>query len=157
MTINERIAFVFVVVVTAILLTALVVTVCHSEPALSVTVKVASNQAKIGQIVPVTVTLTNSATPRPPLIIEASVSWIDSAGTSQTSTNSVSLNIVQPLIVNNYHIQIPAGASYAIGSAVVGGLPVIPTYLDSGLTLDIVQTLNEGQSVNLGYAVRIEK
>jgi hypothetical protein len=156
MTWNERIAFVFVVVATAVILTALVVTACHSEPALSVTVKLASNQARIGQVVPVTVTLANTATPRPPLVIDASVSWVDSTGAEQTATDSVSLAVIQPLTVNNYRIQIPAGASYAAGSATVAGLPVIPTYWLGGLTLDVKQTLNEGQSVTLGYAVRVE-
>lgn len=156
MTLNERIAFVFVFIATAVILTALVVTACHSEPALSVTVRLASNQARIGQVVPVTVTMANTATPRPPLVIDASVSWVDSSGIEQTATDSVSLAVVQPLTVNSYRIQIPSGASYALGSATVAGLPVIPSYWMGGLTLDVGQTINEGQSVTLGYAVRVD-
>ncbi len=129
---------------------------------LEVTTTPASVTAKRGQAVPVSVNLRNKLSPREPITITAEAEWEDEYGQQQTTSASTTIQVIQPVKVNRYKVAIPALFAFVAGSAKVGGQPATPVLvlsqvegLDSGrLIYEIDQTLCEGESVALEYALR---
>lgn len=112
--------------------------------------------AKRGQAVPVAVSLKNILAPREPITLTAEAEWEDEYGVARTTTASATITVVQPVKINRYKVAIPALFDFVAGSAKVNGQPATPT-LDSGrLVFEIAQTLLEGESLALQYAVKAQ-
>ena len=123
---------------------------------LEVTSTPGSVTAKRGQPVAMAVSLKNILTPREPITITAEAEWEDEYGVARTATASTTVNVIQPVKVNRYKVMIPALFDFVAGSAKVNGQPATPT-LDSGrLVFEIAQTLLEGESLALQYAVKAQ-
>lgn len=124
--------------------------------ALGVTATPASATAKRGQAVPVAVSLKNILATREPITLTAEAEWEDEYGVARTTTASSTITVVQPVKINRYKVAIPALFDFVAGSAKVNGQPATPT-LDSGrLVFEIAQTLLEGESLALQYAVKAQ-
>ena len=112
--------------------------------------------AKRGQAVPVAVSLKNILTPREPITLTAEAEWEDEYGVARTTTASATIMVVQPVKINRYKVAIPALFDFVAGSAKVNGQPATPT-IDSGrIVFEITQTLLEGESLALQYAVKAQ-
>ena len=122
--------------------------------ALEAKVTLSSVTAKPGQVVTMAVNLRNKLAPREPITITAQAEWEDEYGVTRTTSDSVTLNITQPVKVNRYKVAIPALFDYMAGSAKVGGQPVTPTLNAGELLFDVNWTLLEGESVALEYALK---
>jgi len=112
--------------------------------------------AKRGQAVPVAVSLKNILTPREPIILTAEAEWEDEYGLARTTTASATITVVQPVKINRYKVAIPALFDFVAGSAKVNGQPVIPTVDLGRMVFEITQTLLEGESLALQYAVKAQ-
>ena len=145
--------------VNLLLLTLSVIFILASECAaqsLQVTSTPQVTTAKRGQAVPVAVSLKNILAPREPITLTAEAEWEDEYGVARTATASTTVNVIQPVKVNRYKVMIPALFDFVAGSAKVNGQPATPT-LDSGrLVFEIAQTLLEGESLALQYAVKAQ-
>lgn len=124
--------------------------------ALEVTATPASATVKRSQPVAMAVSLKNVLAPREPVTVTAEAEWEDEYGTSRTTTASATITVVQPVKINRYKVAIPALFDFVAGSAKVNGQPATPT-LDSGrMVFEITQTLLEGESLALQYAVKAQ-
>ena len=145
--------------VNLLLLTLSVIFILASECAaqsLQVITTLQVTTAKRGQVVPVAVSLKNILTPREPITITAEAEWEDEYGVARTTTASATIMVVQPVKINRYKVAIPALFDFVAGSAKPNGQPATPT-IDSGrLVFEIAQTLLEGESVALQYAVKAQ-
>lgn len=145
--------------VNLLLLTLSVIVILASECAAESLQVISTPQvttAKRGQAVPVAVSLKNILTPREPITLTAEAEWEDEYGVARTTTASATIMVVQPVKINRYKVAIPALFDFVAGSAKVNSQPATPT-LDSGrLVFEIAQTLSEGESVALEYAVRAQ-
>ena len=145
--------------VNLLILTLSVIFILASECAaesLQVTSTPQVTTAKRGQAVPVAVSLKNILTPREPITLTAEAEWEDEYGVARTTTASATITVVQPVKINRYKVAIPALFDFVAGSAKVNGQPATPT-LDSGrLVFEITQTLLEGESMALQYAVKAQ-
>jgi len=123
--------------------------------ALGITTTVTPAKPKPGQGVTVTSKVTNTQTARPALTVTATASWIDTQGAAQTSTNSASIQVVQPVTVIELKYTLPTGITYTSGTATVNGLTVVPTQAGAVLTVPVAITLNEAEfaTVLFGLAV----
>jgi|GEM_PF-1702995 len=130
--------------------------------ALEAKVTLSSVTAKPGQVVTMAVNLRNKLAPREPITITAQAEWEDEYGVTRTTSDSVTLNITQPVKVNRYKVAIPAPFDcaqdmlfdYMAGSTKIGGQPVTPTLSAGELLFDVNRTLFEGESVALEYALK---
>ncbi|MEN6358272.1 MAG: hypothetical protein ABFD83_14460 [Armatimonadota bacterium] len=111
---------------------------------------------KRGEVIAMSVNLKNILTPREPVTINAQIEWEDEYGAAQTSSDSATINIVQPVNVTRYKVAIPALFDFVAGSAVVDGQSITPTYSSGSLVLEVGRTLLEGESMILGYAVKAQ-
>ena len=145
--------------VNLLILTLSVIIILASECAaqsLQVTSTPQVTSAKRGQAVPVAVSLKNILAPREPITLTAEAEWEDEYGVARTTTASATIAVVQPVKLNRYKVAIPALFDFVAGSAKVNGQPATPT-LDSGrLVFEITQTLLEGESLALQYAVKAQ-
>ena len=145
--------------VNLLLLTLSVMVILASECAaesLQVITTLQVTTAKRGQVVPVAVSLKNILTPREPITLTAEAEWEDEYGVARTTTASATIMVVQPVKINRYKVAIPALFDFVAGSAKLNGQPATPT-LDSGrLVFEIAQTLQEGESLALQYAVKAQ-
>lgn len=156
MTWEERITFWLICLGAGMALGLIIAAVAKADPALSIqTTTNGAITTHSGAVVPVTVRLSNNRTPRPPLVVTASISWVDEAGATQTATDSVSVAVVQPITVNGYRAALNSG-QYVTGSALLNGLPVTPTIGLGTLTVPMAWTLNEGEAVTVGYSVKVD-
>jgi len=145
--------------VNLLILTLSVVFILASECAaqsLQVTSTPQVTTAKRGQAVAVAVSLKNILAPREPITLTAEAEWEDEYGVARTTTASATITVVQPVKINRYKVVIPALFDFVAGSAKVNGQPATPS-LDSGrLVFETAQTLLEGESLALQYAVKAQ-
>ena len=113
-----------------------------------------------GTIAELTATITNTLTPRAPIILTASATYTDSLGNPQTATATpLSLTIVQPETFSALTMTLPLSLSYVLGSA-TSSLPVLGTTSAGVLTLSLGgggAVLTEGQSVAIQFKVQAGK
>lgn len=145
--------------VNLLILTLSVIIILASECAaqsLQVTSTPQVTTAKRGQAVPVAVSLKNILAPREPITLTAEAEWEDEYGVARTTTASATITVVQPVKINRYKVAIPALFDFVAGSATVNGQPATPTLISGRLVFEIAQTLLEGESLALQYAVKAQ-
>lgn len=135
---------------------ALCIRPAHAQAAaLSVTTTIVPAKPKPGQGVTVTSKITNTQTPRAALTVTADASWIDTLGVLQTTTSSVSIQVVQPITITALKVTLPVGATYMPNTATVGGFAVVPTQALNVLTIPCNATINETEFVSVLYGLAI--
>jgi hypothetical protein len=131
------------------------VNLCYAD-SLQITTTPVPVAAKRGEVVAMSVNLKNILTPREPVTITAEIEWEDEYGAAQTSSDSATINIVQPVKITRYKVAIPALFDFVAGSAKVDGQPVTPTSGSDGLVIELGRTLLEGKSMTLEYSVKAQ-
>ena len=108
-----------------------------------------------GLSAPVTVSLTNTLTPRPDVVLTAGATWTDALGNEYT-TQAVPLvlPVVQPVSVKTFSLTIPAGCEYVTGSGLVDGVAQEPTPLSGQWVWSLQRELAEQQAITLQYSVK---
>ena len=108
---------------------ALLPLAAHADP-LAVSMWSPQQTLRPGLSAPVTVSLTNTLTPRPDVVLTAGATWTDALGNEYT-TQAVPLvlPVVQPVSVKTFSLAIPAGCEYVTGSGLVDGVAQEPTSL----------------------------
>jgi len=109
---------------------------------------------KKGEPVVITVSMKNSLVPRPPVTIIGSAEWVDEYGTTQTTTTSTAVMVVQPIKVNKYRLVMPALFAFVADSGRIDGQPTTVIVGEDSIIFEINRTLNEGESVVIEYAVK---
>ncbi|MHB9038488.1 MAG: hypothetical protein ACYC64_17690 [Armatimonadota bacterium] len=138
-----------------VIMVAGITNLCNAD-SLQVTTTPVAVAAKRGEAVAMSVNLKNNLTPREPVTITAQIEWEDEYGVAQTSSESATINIAQPVKVTRYKVAIPALFDFVAGSAKVDGQPVTPTSGSDGLVIELGRTLLEGKSMTLEYSVKAQ-
>jgi hypothetical protein len=113
-----------------------------------------------GATVQLTATITNTLSPRPPIILTAGATYTDSLGNPYTSTATpLMLTVTQPETFSALTMTLPSSLSYVVGSA-QSTVPVTGTVTSGVLTLTLGgggAVLTEGQSVSILFKVTAGK
>ena len=108
-----------------------------------------------GLSAPVTVTLTNTLTPRPDIVVTAGATWQDALGNEYTTAAApLVLPVVQPISVKTFSLTIPAGCEYVTGSGLVDGVAQEPAPLSGEWVWSLQRELAEQQAITLQYSVK---
>jgi hypothetical protein len=126
---------------------------CQSA-SLQVTTAPAAASVKHGASIAMTATLKNTLTPIAPVTLAATVDWVDEESLPQTASASSVITVIQPITVSAYRVTIPTRFSFVTGTGTIGGSPGTPTVASGVLTFPLITTLNEGQSLVLGYTIK---
>jgi hypothetical protein len=129
-------------------------TLAYSDP-LSVSMTCPTQTLRPGVAAPVTVTLANTLTPRPDIVVSCAVTWTDSYGTEHMAFGDpLTLVVVQPVTVRTFALVIPSGCEYVAGSGLVDGAAVEPVPLSGQWVWSLQRELLEQQQLVLAYSVR---
>ena len=133
---------------------ALLPLAAHADP-LAVSMWSPQQTLRPGLSAPVTVTLANTLTPRPDLVVTGGAVWQDALGNEYTTQAApLTLEVVQPVSVKTFTLTIPAGCEYVTGSGLVDGVAQEPTPLSGEWVWSLQRELTEQQSITLQYSVK---
>lgn len=110
-----------------------------------------------GQGVTIRSIITNTFKPTAPLVVTATLSYIDGvSGESRTVADTCQVQVVHPLTLTETKVQLPTGVAFMANTAEVNSV-VVPATVDAAnvLTIPINKTINEGEFVDVLYGVKI--
>lgn len=108
-----------------------------------------------GLVAPVTVTLANTLTARPDVVVTAGATWQDALGNEYTTqATPLVLPVVQPITIKTFSLTIPSGCEYVVGSGIVDGVAQEPAPLSGQWVWSLQRELLEQQQLVLAYSVR---
>ena len=108
-----------------------------------------------GLSAPVTVTLQNTLTPKPDIVVTGGAVWQDALGNEYTTqADPLVLPVVQPVSVKTFALVVPAGCEYEVGSGLVDGVAQEPAPLSGQWVWSLQRELAEQQAITLQYSVK---
>lgn len=129
-------------------------TLAYSDP-LSVSMTCPQQTLRPGVAAPVTVTLANTLTPRPDIVVSCAAMWTDTYGAEHmTFGDPLTLEVIQPITVRTFALTIPAGCEYVTGSGLVDGVAQEPALLSGEWVWSLQRELAEQQAISLQYSIR---
>jgi hypothetical protein len=138
-----------------VLALALLAPLSLSADPLAVTMWSPQQTLRPGLTAPVTVTLTNTLTPKRDIVVSCAVTWTDSYGTEHmTFGDPLTLEVIQPITVRTFALVVPAGCEYVAGSGLVDGVAQEPVPLSGEWVWSLQRELTEQQSIALQYSIR---
>jgi hypothetical protein len=138
-----------------VLALALLAPLSLSADPLAVTMWSPQQTLRPGLTAPVTVTLANTLTPKPDVVVSCAAMWTDTYGAEHmTFGDPLTLEVIQPITVRTFALTIPAGCEYVVGSGLVDGVAQEPVPLSGEWVWSLQRELAEQQSISLQYSVR---
>lgn len=114
----------------------------------------APTKIKKNQPATVSVTMKNALSPREPIVVTATATWEDEYGVAQSSSDSCTVTVIQPIKVNRYAVIVPALFDFVVGSGTVDGAAVTPTLDSNQLTFELDRTLLENEQLTITYSIK---
>ena len=122
-----------------------------------VTLTVPDGSLHPGQTVEATAKLTNSLTPKPPIVLTATATYSDILGVLHEATPAtLTLTVTQPLRMQKLELTLGTQLAFVEGSA-KSSVPVAASVTSNVLTLAFDKTLLEGESLDIMFGAIVSQ